>query len=98
MKPIAVTAVANSLCMTLPPFECNHNAWDMGGTGIGRKRGVGSHGTSGDTRENSPAMRQRNSAMASKSDEIVQQVQHDFQTLWADITGSEGTGVVYLRR
>jgi hypothetical protein len=36
--------------------------------------------------------------MASKSDDIVQQVQHDFQTLWADITGSEGTGVVYLRR
>ena len=27
--------------------------------------------------------------MTSKSDEIVQQVQHDFQTLLVDITGSE---------
>ena len=34
--------------------------------------------------------------MTSKSDEIVQQVQHEFQTLLADLTGSESTGVVYL--
>ena len=36
--------------------------------------------------------------MTSKSDEIVQQVQHEFQTLLADLTGSESTGVVYLDR
>ena len=36
--------------------------------------------------------------MTSKSDEIVQQVQHEFQTLLADLTGSESRGVVYLDR
>jgi len=75
--------------MTLPPFECDQNPWDTRGPGIERKRGVESYGTSGDTWEDYPPIRQRRPAMTSNSGEIVQQVQHDFQTLLVDITGSE---------